>query len=178
MVPARHALFFPWLAPLVRLVRLETMRPQDGDAAQMVVAMAVNMKQRIWAKISPEPNSGCWLWTGGLGSNLGYGKFNHKQAHRAAYEAFRGPIPPGLTIDHLCRTPSCVNPDHLEPVTHRENILRGRSLFAMNAKKTHCPRGHPLFGDNVYIRIDHRGRECKSCRAAAERARQKRLRNL
>lgn len=84
---------------------------------------------RFMEKVSPEPNSGCWLW---LGSEWGkgYGSFVIErgkgcQAHRAAYELFVGPIPEGLQLDHKCRVHICVNPDHLEPVTQRENTIRG-----------------------------------------------------
>ena len=75
----------------------------------------------------PEPNTGCWLWLGGL-NQKGYPQFKHQQrtwrAHRFMYERAKGPLPEGLTLDHLCRVRSCVNPDHLEPVTHAENCRR------------------------------------------------------
>lgn len=77
-------------------------------------------------------------------------------AHRFAYELANGPIPDGLEIDHLCRNRKCVNPAHLQAVSHRENMLR--------AAKTHCLNGHPLTGPNVYLRPDGRGRECRECR--------------
>src|SRR6202030_118623 len=71
----------------------------------------------------PEPNSGCWLWLGAC-NEFGYGKFGKVKAHRFSYEREKGPIPDGLEIDHLCRNKSCVNPDHLEAVTHGENRRR------------------------------------------------------
>lgn len=85
---------------------------------------------RFMSHVSPEPNSGCWLWTASGGSG-GYGSFSigraraNLMAHRVSYEMFRGPIPEGLHIDHLCRVRCCVNPAHLEPVTPRENVNRG-----------------------------------------------------
>ncbi len=86
---------------------------------------------RLWNKISPEPNSGCWLWAGAYGGSpdrRGYGQIwwrdRRRMAHRVAYEVWRGPIPDGLQVDHLCRTPECVNPAHLEPVTPTENVRR------------------------------------------------------
>lgn len=93
----------------------------------------------------PEPNSGCWLWTGvtvrhGYGIIQRDGKYHC--AHRYVYEYERGPIPEGLTLDHLCRVRSCVNPAHLEPVDLRTNTLRGEGITAQNARKTECPRGH------------------------------------
>lgn len=90
----------------------------------------------------------CWEWIGEMGA-FGYGYVRQrasrrrKFAHRAMYEMLRGPIPDGMDMDHLCRNRRCVNPDHLEPVTHRENCRRGNGYSGRNARKTHCPAGHP-----------------------------------
>lgn len=91
----------------------------------------------------------CWVWRGttsGGRHGLRYGVVNKhrktKLAHRLSYETFVGEIPKGLEIDHLCRNTLCVNPKHLEAVTHKENILRGNGFSGVNARKTHCPRGH------------------------------------
>jgi hypothetical protein len=124
------------------------------------------VEERFWQFVFPEPNSGCWLWTGAL--HDGYGQFCIRtglvrRAHRVCWELMRGPIPDGLQIDHLCRTPSCVNPDHLEPVTPRVNTLRSTSLSALNARKTHCLRGHPL--DDANTRVYRGQRNCRACRA-------------
>lgn len=110
-------------------------------------------------------DSGCWGWAGRKQPD-GYSKFRDNNrsslAHRYSYEHFRGPIPDGLVIDHLCRNRSCSNPAHLEAVTMRENLLRGEGIFAKNARKTHCKRGHALTGDNVYrTHLGHRG--CRAC---------------
>jgi hypothetical protein len=83
-------------------------------------------------------------------------------AHRVAYELARGPIPDGLQVDHICRTRSCINPDHLELVTQRENILRGEGGSARNARKTHCIRGHELMPPNLRIGPDG-ARCCRAC---------------
>jgi hypothetical protein len=103
----------------------------------------------------------CWLWTGGK-TGLGYGQLGvngHKSlAHRWIYEVCNGPVPAGLELDHLCRIPRCVNPDHLEPVTHRINMLRGETLAAKEASKTHCPRGHSYSGENLLIKKSRSGR--------------------
>lgn len=104
----------------------------------------------------------CWLWTGAIAPN-GYGKvwFNGRQvgAHRVAYMLFVGSIPPGKQLDHLCRVRHCVNPSHLEPVTQRENILRGATLAAQNMQRTECRSGHPLVVEKSGI-----GRFCPICR--------------
>lgn len=118
--------------------------------------------ERFWAKV--ELTEDCWVWTGHL--RRGYGTLmrngEHGYAHRFAYESLVGPIPEGLQIDHLCRNRACVNPSHMEPVTRRENILRGEGSAAKNARKTHCKRGHILSGENLYL---YKGavRICRQC---------------
>ncbi|MGW7630513.1 HNH endonuclease signature motif containing protein [Streptomyces griseoincarnatus] len=108
----------------------------------------------------------CWIWTGG--NNGKYGKLGRQYAHRAAYEAAKGAIPEGLQIDHLCRNTLCVNPDHLEAVTGRTNLLRSRGFVARQAAQTHCIHGHPLSGPNLYV--DNRGRRhCRECRTRRSR---------
>lgn len=96
----------------------------------------------------------------------GYGqiKVNGKRlmAHRFFYELLKEPIPEGLTLDHLCRVTACVNPAHLEPVTGRENSLRGTNPCALNARKTQCKNGHPLSGVNLYIKPIG-SRICRTC---------------
>lgn len=114
---------------------------------------------------------GCWLWTGTSGAG-GYGVVQiavgsraRTTAHRLVYELLVGPIPEGKQLDHLCRVRNCVNPAHVEPVTIRENVLRGVGPSAANARKTHCPKGHPLAGDNLVTR-PRGGRECRTCHRA------------
>lgn len=116
-------------------------------------------------------DSGCWEWTASRFKSTGYGAYRGRNAHRAVYRAAVGPIPEGLDLDHLCRNRGCVNPAHLEPVTHRVNLLRGETIVAANAAKTHCRHGHPLAGDNLYVRPDGKGRDCRECRSAADRRR-------
>lgn len=115
---------------------------------------------------------GCHHWIGGLDIG-GYGRFSigrdHVPAHRWAYEQRVGPIPFGLTLDHLCRNRSCVNPDHLEPVTRGENVLRGVGPCAMHKRKTHCRRGHPLEGDNLVLLSGGKHRRCRTCYNATAR---------
>ena len=118
--------------------------------------------------------SGCWEWTGKIHKITGYGNFGSRipgikksrtfLSHRFSYELYKTKIPYGMVIDHLCRNRKCVNPDHLEIVTTRENILRGTSFAARNAAKTHCIRGHELSGSNLYVTPDNR-RQCRQCRS-------------
>ena len=113
--------------------------------------------------------SGCWLWTGRLDPK-GYGTVHvfgkSQRAHRVVYELFVGPIPDGLELDHLCRVRHCVNPDHLEPVDHKTNVLRGDGWGAKNARKTHCVNGHEFTDENTRLRIDG-SRDCRACARAA-----------
>ncbi len=128
--------------------------------------------ERFSAMVSPEPNSGCWLWLGCIDPN-GYscmrGEFGNRKAHQVAYELYKGPIPEALQLDHLCRVRTCVNPDHLEAVTQVENIRRGMG-GSVNASKTHCPSGHPYNESNTFHRLVGVGRECRTCRRDYMRA--------
>lgn len=131
----------------------------------------VPIEQRIRANVRVTED-GCWEWLGKtrgggyavieIRGGVGRAAREHKAAHRVSYQAFIGSIPDGLQLDHLCRNRRCVNPAHLEPVTARENTLRGTSPAAENAVKTHCHRGHELAGDNLRIREDGT-RRCRAC---------------
>lgn len=127
--------------------------------------------RRIVAQIRVDGT--CWTWTGPRSSG-GYAAIGTQDrkltGHRYMYERLVGPIPAGLTLDHLCRNRACINPAHLEPVTHRENTLRGIGPTAINARKTHCTRGHMLEGDGVLVRSGSR-RECLACRRIRDNAR-------
>lgn len=90
-----------------------------------------------------------------------------EMTHRAAYTAFVGPIPAGLVIDHLCRERTCCNPEHLEAVTHRENLVRGETLTSREVAQTACKHGHPFTPENTYQRPDRPGRLCRTCRSEA-----------
>ena len=128
-----------------------------------------DLPARIQAKIEPEPTSGCWLWTGCLMRD-GYGGVRWggvmRPSHRVVYEILSGPILAGLTLDHLCRVPSCCNPDHLRPKTMRDNLhaVGSQSLPALNAAKTRCPQGHE------YTTSWGGHRHCLTCRRAQARA--------
>lgn len=121
--------------------------------------------------ISKTMGTRCWLWTASQTSN-GYGLFRLNQgttAHRAAWGLLRGSIPHALDIDHLCRNRLCVNPDHLEPVTHSENLLRGdnKNPNGMGDRKE-CANGHPFAGANLFVRKDG-SRGCRACRRSYQR---------
>jgi hypothetical protein len=122
---------------------------------------------------------GCWGWDAGH-TPAGYAKFwrdgRTQLAHRLIYEHERGPIPDGLVIDHLCRNRGCVNPDHLEVVTTRTNLLRGDTLAAANVAKTHCRNGHEYDDANTYRAPDGQ-RMCRVCMRAHDRARYWRLKS-
>lgn len=121
------------------------------------------LAERFWAKV--EKTDSCWVWTAATYPN-GYGEFGIEGrtclVHRVAWELLVGPIPDGLDLDHLCRNRLCVNPDHLEPVTRRENLLRGETIPAFHAAQTHCVHGHEFTPDNTHIERNG-SRRCLRC---------------
>lgn len=140
-----------------------------------------NCSDEMWDKFIQRvevTTNGCWIWTGAK-TGGGYGIMSHHSenisTHRFAYEAVIGPIPEKLHIDHLCRNRICCNPIHLEPVTQRENLLRGETLIARNMLVTHCPKGHPYDEANTYLmklpNRPHHGRYCRACHNERERIR-------
>lgn len=143
------------------------------------------VNERFWSNVSPEPNTGCWLWTGNV-TMAGFGQIRvgsmrdgsrrYELTHRFSYQEVRGDIQDGMVVDHLCRQPACVNPSHMEIVTRGENVRRGvvgtpatNPGAIHNLAKTHCRNGHPYSGDNLVISTV-RGRQergCRICRNAA-----------
>ena len=124
--------------------------------------------------------NGCHVWTAAKNSN-GYGSFylgRTRPAHRVAWDWARGPVQDGKQLDHLCRNRACVNVDHLEPVTCRENVLRGVGFAAVNSKLTHCPKGHQL--QEIRMILVHgktkRHRRCRECERPNERMSQRKRR--
>jgi hypothetical protein len=136
--------------------------------------------ERFWERVdrSAGPQQ-CWPWTGSR-NWLGYGRAKvrgrHSNAHRIAYLLAGRPIPAGFQVDHLCRVRACCNPQHLEAVPARENVLRGEAPSAQNASKTHCSRGHSFEGSNLVVTKskNQRYRECRTCQR--ERVRRYRAR--
>lgn len=132
---------------------------------------------RFWSCV--DRSDGCWTWTGPRNSQ-GYGLpcilGEHRAAHAVSYSLAVGSVPPGLELDHLCRNRLCVNPAHLEAVTHRTNMLRApTAASAVNARKTTCVNSHPLSGDN--LRISRGGRRrCLTCSRATARESSRRYR--
>lgn len=136
------------------------------------------LRERLLAKVCINEATGCWEWT--AARTRGYAVMRARingarrmwYAHRVSYELFVGPIPEGLQIDHLCRNRRCINPEHLEPVTARENLLRGETLTASEILRTHCPRGHAYNAENTY-RYDNK-RFCRQCNRDHKRKRHQR----
>jgi hypothetical protein len=128
---------------------------------------------RFWEKVDKNGPLGCWIWTASK-TGHGYGQFIVMRgnrgfphvAHRVAWTWLRGEIADDLVLDHLCRNRACVNPNHLEPATNAENILRGVSGSAVNKRKTHCIRGHAFTPENTYRppKRPHT-RQCRQCAA-------------
>jgi hypothetical protein len=153
---------------------------REGVAAELPAVSAVAAatprgvvpeREAFWNRV--DKTGDCWEWTGSRNGD-GYGTYSvggkTHRAHRYAYEIVVGPIPEGKQLDHLCRNPPCVNPAHLEPVTSRENTLRGFGACGTNARKTHCKNGHEFTPENTRYRRrgDYIGRECVACQAESQ----------
>ena len=131
-------------------------------------------QDRFNLRVQVDETTGCHIWLGSK-ARWGYGtlRLNGKKipAHRFAWEQIHGPVPLGLVLDHLCRNTSCVNPEHLEPVTGKENILRSQGRAAQNARRTVCVNGHPFDFENTG-RSTFKGKQHRYCRTCStERSR-------
>lgn len=159
-----------------------------------LVALSVD---RFMRYVPQEKTGGCLIWEGGL-ERGGYGSFNlylpdtelperkHRffaaRAHRVAYVLFVGPIPEGCEIDHVkakgCVSRACINPEHLEAVTHRENVFRSDGLGVQHSRKTHCPKGHEYTPENTYttpgdLSKNRIHRICRTCKSEYYHSRRK-----
>jgi HNH endonuclease len=157
--------------------RIEVLFPHIVE--NLVSHLTPGDKERFWSfvnKNGPLPQNRpelgpCWIWKGYINKESHYGYFyarshGHRalglRAHRLAWELLRGKIPRGYVTDHLCRVKKCVNVNHLEIVTPRQNTLRGLSPSSLNSRKAVCKRGHPLWGRNLYV-TPKGGRRCRTC---------------
>ena len=128
-----------------------------------------NTLQTLLAKLEPITECGCLIWSGPLRRD-GYANVNFdnktRMVHRVVWELSIGPIPHGMTLDHLCRVRCCANITHLEPVSMAENIRRGVSPSALNARALTCKRGHAFVQENIYTPPGSNRRHCRACRLA------------
>jgi hypothetical protein len=154
----------------IRCQRAAVARPYRGSLRLrgLVVDKEQSAAERFWAKVdrSGGPDA-CWPWLGYRHKNYGqwraFERDRNRYSYRVAYEYLVGRVPDGLVLDHLCRNPPCCNPRHLEPVTPRENVMRGNpSPITLNAAKTACSRGHAFTPENTYV--SRGGRYCRTCR--------------
>lgn len=136
---------------------------------------ALPIAQRFWSRV--HKTNGCWIWLGATNPK-GYGQFFWKRgdashsytrpAHIVAYELSLGPVPKGRELDHICQNRRCVNPAHLEPITHKENLMRGDTVCARKKMQTHCVNGHAFSPENTAFEKNGT-RRCIECRRARQR---------
>jgi hypothetical protein len=130
---------------------------RHGDPL-VVIKPRKRLNKDFWEFVDVRSENECWLWTGYV-QKTGYAQYGGRDAHRVAYEIGHGPVPDGLTVDHLCFVPLCMNPKHLEAVSLEENVHRLRMLH-----RGRCRRGHLIQGvEDVYIRPDNGRSQCRIC---------------
>ena len=155
--------------------------PEARRAARRRHGLILGLPESVWSRLYLRDcgyETPCLVWSGTIGSH-GYGVVTiggrQHRVHRLIYEAARGPMPlrdtdgKRIVSDHLCRIRACANPEHVDPVTDAENVMRGISFAPANAAKTHCPEGHEYTPENTII--DSHGRSCRTCKRERERER-------
>lgn len=162
--------------PKIRLCNPHYLRDRRfGDPLGSGAKPQQTTRERFDAKVIVR-DTGCWEWSAGHFQATGYailcmkcddGKWRPKLAHRIGYEMYVGSIPDDLVIDHLCRNRGCVNPAHLQPVTHQDNVLRGFAPSAVSVRANRCHRGHEFTAENTYIKHRPNGRTKRDCRTCA-----------
>lgn len=141
-------------------------RKRGEDVPRRKAGPAVRPLRERFEENAIKSQDGCWEWSGSH-DRAGYPRLGVRRdgtkttvgAHRLAYEFYVGPIPDGLVIDHLCRNPGCVNPEHLEAVTNLVNFMRGQHRSAVTARENKCQRGHEFTPENTIIIV----KRCKAC---------------
>lgn len=127
--------------------------------------MRERQKHRLLRNREVDPITGCWIWKLAI-TSAGYGQTSLFSvpwpAHRLSYFLFVGPFDPALDVDHLCRVRACCNPEHLEAVPAKVNLLRSTNHVVAQVEATHCPQGHPYDGNNLHVRPSGR-RACRAC---------------
>lgn len=134
-----------------------------------------NTTERFFSKVDKSAPNGCWLWTGGVNNTYGVfyhtnnnGEYYGNTAHRYSYEYHIGKIPDGMVVARCHHNLLCVNPEHLVPLTRKQAALQGTGIIAVNARKTHCPRGHAYDEANTHIMPDG-SRWCRACNRERKR---------
>ena len=133
------------------------------------------LKERFFSKVDKQPGEdGCWVWTADLDVG-GYGRFwwdadvGVVATHIVCWTLLKGRIPPDAVLDHLCKNRACCRPEHLQPITQRENTMRGAGITAQNARLQSCRKGHPFTPENTYRPPGTNSRQCRECMRAATR---------
>ena len=166
-------------SPRVKTNVDENWRVVGLDLADAAIAamreedLTTELAHRKFLKLLDANENGCWDWKGSIDRKDGYGHFYYGLgktgvAHRFSYKYYKGEIPDGLVVDHICRNRACVNPDHLRTMTNATNVMIGEGPTAKFARAFECKRGHSMDDDNTYIRPNGQ-RQCRKCQTDRSR---------